>query len=159
MKRHIFIITFILSAISLFLVVHIVNASFEISNEQAEKSVNSLVTFKSTEFMENLDDSEENINNISKESDLLTDTDFYKVDTENYTLELDTQNKEVMGIYSKNISDDVTSSSSRTEAKSFITSKYKELELPSDYQLVYLEKFDDITEGDTLEVYVMEEVK
>lgn len=144
MKKYIFIITLILSVMSLFLVVNIVNASFEISNEQAEKSVNSLVTFKSTEFMENLDDSEEKINNISKESDLLTDTDFYKVDTENYTLELDTQNKEVMGIYSKDISDDVTSSSSKTEAKSFITSKYKELELPSNYKLVYLEKFDDV---------------
>ena len=111
MKKYVFT-TIILSAISLFSVACIVNASFEVSNEQAEKSINSLVTFKSTEFIENLNNSEEKINSISKESDSTTNSTFYKVDTDNYTLRLDEDNKDVIGIYSKTISDDVISSSS-----------------------------------------------
>ncbi|MCI8965334.1 MAG: hypothetical protein HFJ43_03150 [Clostridia bacterium] len=143
MKKYVFT-TIILSAISLFSVACIVNASFEVSNEQAEKSINSLVTFKSTEFIENLNNSEEKINSISKESDSTTNSTFYKVDTDNYTLRLDEDNKDVIGIYSKTISDDVISSSSKNEAKDFITAKYAELNLPSEYDLVYLEKFDDV---------------
>ena len=119
MKKYVFT-TIILSAISLFSVACIVNASFEVSNEQAEKSINSLVTFKSTEFIENLNNSEEKINSISKESDSTTNSTFYKVDTDNYTLRLDEDNKD------------------------FITAKYAELNLPSEYDLVYLEKFDDV---------------
>lgn len=143
MKKYVFT-TIVLSAISLFSVACIVNASFEVSNEQAEQSINSLVSFRSTEFIEKLNDSEEKINSISKELDSTTNSNFYKVDTDNYTLRLDEDNKDVIGIYSKTISDDVVSSSTKNEAKNFITAKYAELNLPSEYDLVYLEKLDDV---------------
>ena len=143
MKKYL-LITLVLCFIALFSVVNIVNANLDVTEEQTAQAVNSLVTFKSSQFLSAVDSNDE-ILSITQETDKIENTDFYKVESENYLLKLDTDTKEVTGLYEKQASADFTSTSSKSDAESFIISKYSELNLPEDYDLVYLEKFDDFT--------------
>ena len=143
MKKYL-LITLLLCFIALFSVVNIVNANLEITEEQTQQAISSLVSFNSSEFLSAVDSNDE-ILSITQETDEINNTNFYKVETEDYLLTLDLDTKEVTGLYEKEASANFTRSATDSDAESFITSKYEELNLPEDYDLVYLEKFDDYT--------------
>ena len=52
---------------------------------------------------------------------------------------------ELVGIYSKNVTTTQSTSNANTSsAKEYVLNKYNELNLPTEYELTYLEKFDDL---------------
>ena len=143
MKKYV-LLTTVLCFIALFFAINIANANLTISEEETELAVNSLISFKSSEFLSAIDNNEE-IRSISVENDKINNTNFYKVETDNYLLKLDTTDKNVTGIYSKTSEINFVPNATKDEAREFITNKYEELNLPEDYDLVYLEKIDDYT--------------
>lgn len=143
MKKYV-LITSILCLIALFSAINIASANLSVTEEQTAQAVNSLITFKSSEFLSAIDTNDE-IRSISVENDELNNTNFYKVETDNYLLKLDTDDKNVTGIYAKSSETNFTSDATKSEAREFITNKYEELNLPDDYDLVYIEKIDDYT--------------
>ena len=143
MKKYV-LLTIVLCFIALFFAINIANANLTISEEETELAVNSLISFKSSEFLSAIDNNEE-IRSISVENDKINNTNFYKVETDNYLLKLDTTDKNVTGIYSKTSEINFVPNTTKDEAREFITNKYEELNLPEDYDLVYLEKIDDYT--------------
>ena len=143
MKKYV-LLTIVLCFIALFFAINIANANLTISEEETELAVNSLISFKSSEFLSAIDNNEE-IRSISVENDKINNTNFYKLETDNYLLKLDTTDKNVTGIYSKTSEINFVPNATKDEAREFITNKYDELNLPEDYDLVYLEKIDDYT--------------
>lgn len=143
MKKYV-LITVILCLIALFSAINIASANLTVTDAQTAQAVNSLITYKSSEFLSVLDSTDE-IKSISVENDELNNTDFYKVETNNYLLKLDTDDKNVTGIYAKTSDTNFTKESTESEAREFINAKYEQLNLPEDYDLVYLEKIDEYT--------------
>lgn len=141
MKKYL-LISSLLCILVLFSVVNIVNASLVITEEETVAAINSLLTFNSTEFLKSIDTTQ-TISSIKGSINQLTNSEFYQIETTDYLLNLDSVSKEVIGLYSKQLDCDFTSTASKALARSFILSKYAELELPSEYELVYLEKLDD----------------
>ena len=141
MKKYL-LISSLLCIIAIFSVVNIVNASLVITEEETVSAINSLLTFNSTEFLTSID-TNQTISSITEKVNQLTNSEFYQVETTDYLLNLDSVTKEVTGLYSKQLDCNFTSIANKALARKFILTKYAELELPSEYELVYLEKFDD----------------
>ena len=75
--------------------------------------------------------------------DKLREKDLYRINTENYMIDLDSSNN-LVGIYSMSTNPvSTTSVANKDDARKIIENKYKELNLPADYELSYLEKFDE----------------
>lgn len=98
---------------------------------------------KSYEILDTLN-SETAITNSKTAFDQLANQNYFIIENNDYTIKLDTNNS-LKGIYSKEISTVATSSNlSKENAQEYICAKYNELNLPSQYELSYLEKYDDI---------------
>ncbi len=75
--------------------------------------------------------------------DDIREKDLYRVCTEKYMIDLDASNN-LVGIYCTNTSPvSTTTVATEEQARTMIENKYKELNLPSDYELSYLARFDD----------------
>lgn len=83
------------------------------------------------------------VKNVEKYTNELTNKEMYRVSTEDYMVSLDSSSKELVGIYEKEPKYNLNTTTDKAIAQKYITSKYSELKLPSEYKLVYLEKFDD----------------
>lgn len=133
-----------LSALLLSLTVAIVYA--QSSNETAIKADTKIVSTeminKSSEILSKLDSTTSNLNSDVK-YDKLKNQNVYEIENSKYSINLDSSNN-LIGIYSKEINSLKTKSiSDKDFAREVITKKYNELNLPSEYELVYLEKLDD----------------
>ena len=122
----------------------IVYATASSSSEiETVKTVSTASISKSSEIFEKLDTNSDNV--ISKVIyDNLKNENLYEFENTKYFVNMNTKN-ELVGIYSKNITTTQTTSNANTSsAKEYVLNKYTELNLPSEYELTYLEKFDDL---------------
>lgn len=108
-----------------------------------QKMVSAQAISASSDILSKLD-STESITETKVKYNMLKDEDIYQVSNSKYMVNLD-KNQNLVGIYSKSISPIMARSVAATkeEAREVIMNKYKELNLPSEYDLVYLEKMDD----------------
>lgn len=141
MKRSIKIL--ILSSILLLVAAALVYAQTTIVTEKAEpEMVSAQMTETSSKILSILNSDTTNLNK-KVTYDKITDRKVYQVSNSKYSIKLDSNNN-LIGIYSKNSSPVKTKSIiTKDSAREIITSKYNELNLPSEYELVYLEKVDD----------------
>ena len=76
--------------------------------------------------------------------DELQSKTIYEIENSKYFIDMDTNNN-LVGIHSKAISTTLKASNSTYDmARECITQKYKQLDLPGNYELNYLEKYDDL---------------
>lgn len=117
-------------------------ASSSIETETV-KTVSTASISKSSEIFEKLDTNSDNV--ISKVVfDKLKNENLYEFENTKYFVNMNTKN-ELVGIYSKNITTtQPTSNANTSTAKEYVLNKYTKLNLPSEYELTYLEKFDDL---------------
>ena len=121
----------------------IVYASVSSSEVETIKTVSTASMSKSSEIFEKLDTSSNNINS-KVVYDELTKENLYEFENAKYFVNMSTQN-ELVGIYSKNVTTSQTTSNANNQtAKEYVLNKYNELNLPAEYELTYLEKFDDL---------------
>lgn len=144
MKRNLKIA--ILSCILLILMAAIVYATqvtTPVENVDVKK-VSTQMLNTSSEILSVLD-SEETIKSTSVKYDNMRKKDIYEVSTSKYIIDLDSTNN-LVGIYTNTTEPIVKRTraiADKDSAREVILAKYQELNLPSDYELVYLEKLDD----------------
>lgn len=134
----------LLSAIVLIATAAIVYAqSTTTSSVKTEiKTVSAEMLNKSSDILSVLN-TENSISNSAVKYDKLKNENVYEVENSKYSINLDSSNN-LIGIYSKNISPlKVKSTCDKNFAREVIMNKYNELNLPTEYELVYLEKLDD----------------
>lgn len=121
----------------------IVYASVSSTELETVKIVSTASISKSSDIFEKLDTNSSNV--ISKVVyDELKKANIYEFENEKYFVNMDTKN-DLVGIYSKNVTTTQTTSNANNQtAKEYVLNKYKELNLPTEYELTYLEKFDDL---------------
>ncbi len=141
MKRNykILLISFIAMILLTSAIVYAQTATNKIDNTEI---VTSSMVNTSSRILQELN-STDTISKTQVVYDELQNKNIYKLSNSKYTINLDSSNN-LVGIYSHNINP-VTARASfnKEQAQEMITSKYQELGLPSDYELSYLEKFDD----------------
>lgn len=134
----------LLSAILLVLTAAIVYAQSSNTAEiKAEvKTVSAEMLNKSSDILSVLN-TETSISDSKVKYDKLKNENVYEIENSKYSINLDSSNN-LIGIYSKDISPlKIKSSSNKDFAREVIMNKYNELNLPNEYELVYLEKLDD----------------
>ena len=134
----------LLSAILLVLTAAIVYAQSSVSSEvKAEvKAVSAEMLDKSSDILSILN-TETSISDSKVKYDKLRNENVYEIENSKYSINLDSSNN-LIGIYSKGINPlKVKSGSNKDFAREVIMNKYNELNLPTEYELVYLEKLDD----------------
>lgn len=121
----------------------IVYASVSSTELETVKTVSTASISKSSDIFEKLDTNSSNV--ISKVVyDELKKANIYEFENEKYFVNMDTKN-DLVGIYSKNVSTtQTTSNANNLTAKEYVLNKYNELNLPAEYELTYLEKFDNL---------------
>ena len=98
---------------------------------------------KSSELLNILDSNSSNLK-TSVKYDELQDKTLYEIGNVKYFIDMDTNNN-LVGIYSKSLSTaQETSTLNNDQAKEYILNKYNELNLPKEYELNYVEKYDDL---------------
>lgn len=98
---------------------------------------------KSSEILKILDSNPENLKTKVVFDELQNKT-IYEIENGKYFIDMDTNNN-LVGIHSKNLSTNLESSNCNLDqAKKFILKKYIELGLPENYELNYIEKYDDL---------------
>ncbi len=143
MKKNIKIIVgcscaLLLTTISFVFATTSTKTNIEEQNALTAKAIN-----KSTEILSTLN-SDSKISSSYKTYNKLDNKEYFILENTDYTIQLQNDNS-LKGIYSKDIeTTQTTSNLSKESAKDYITNKYHELNLPSDYELNYLEKYDDI---------------
>ncbi len=121
----------------------IVYASVSSSEVETIKTVSTASMSKSSEIFEKLDTNSNNVNS-KVVYDELTKENLYAFENTKYFVNMNTKN-ELVGIYSKNVTATQTTSNVNNQtAKEYVLNKYTELNLPTEYELTYLEKFDDL---------------
>lgn len=121
----------------------IVYASVSSSEVETIKTVSTASMSKSSEIFEKLDTNSNNVNS-KVVYDELTKENLYEFENTKYFVNMNTKN-ELVGIYSKNVTATQTTSNVNNQtAKEYVLNKYIELNLPTEYELTYLEKFDDL---------------
>ena len=121
----------------------IVYASVSSSEVETIKTVSTASMSKSSEIFEKLDTNSNNVNS-KVVYDELTKENLYEFENTKYFVNMNTKN-ELVGIYSKNVTATQTTSNVNNQtAKEYVLNKYTELNLPTEYELTYLEKFDDL---------------
>lgn len=141
MKRNykVLLITFV---VILLLTSAIVYAQTANTATEEIKVVSSEMINKSSEILNDLN-SQDTISDTKVVYDELQEKNIYTVSNSKYTINLDESNN-LVGIYTKGTSPIRTRSLCDKEAaKEMIVAKYEELGLPSEYELSYLEKYDD----------------
>lgn len=88
-----------------------------------------------------------NSNNSISKKEVVTDEyenkTLYKISNDKYSVNLDDSNN-LVAIYSKYIeTTQISNKYDKATVENYILNKYKELNLPSEYELTYLEQFDD----------------
>lgn len=143
MKKKIGFLT-ILAVLFTLITATIVCASVSSSSEvETIKTVSTRSISKSSEIFGKLNT---NSNNASSKVvyDELKKERLYEFENAKYFVDMNTKN-ELVGIYSKNLTTTQTmSTSTNSSAREYVLNKYVELNLPDEYELVYLEKFDDL---------------
>lgn len=135
----------ILLATILSLVVSIVYAASDTSSEvqqEAETLTTTAVAAKVESVLSPITEDDE-IKTISTFTDEKRNQSICQVTTEDYTVSLDSSSKALIGIYQKEAKYNVNTTTDKNIAENYIKSKYSAMNLPSEYDLVYLEKFDD----------------
>ena len=121
----------------------IVYASVSSTELETVKIVSTASISKSSDIFEKLDTNSSNVNS-KVVYDELKKANIYEFENEKYFVNMDTKN-DLVGIYSKNVSTTQTTSNANNQtAKEYVLNKYKELNLPTEYELTHLEKFDDL---------------
>ena len=121
----------------------IVYASVSSSEVETIKTVSTASMSKSSEIFEKLDTNSNNVNS-KVVYDELTKENLYEFENTKYFVNMNTKN-ELVGIYSKNVTATQTTSNVNNQtAKEYVLNKYTELNLPTEYELTYLEKFDNL---------------
>ena len=134
------IATVLLVSITATLVYASVSSSSEV---ETIKTVSTASISKSSEIFEKLDTNSDNVNS-KVVYDELKKENLYEFENTKYFVNMNTKN-ELVGIYSKTVTTTQTTSNVNTSsAKEYILNKYTELNLPAEYELTYLEKFDDL---------------
>lgn len=123
----------------------IVYATVNLNSSQDQTAITEKVSAtsisKSSNILKELNVSSDNLK-TTVIYDELKDENVYSIENANYLINMDTNN-DLIGIYTKQISTtQEISSMDSSSAKDYILDKYKKLNLPSDYELNYLEKFD-----------------
>lgn len=134
----------LLSAILLLLTAAIVYAQSTNASVQKtdKKTVSTEMINKSSEILSKLD-SNTQVSSSKVKFDKFKNEDIYEIENSKYSIDLDSSNN-LLGIYSKGTSPlKVKSTFDKNQAREVIVNKYTELNLPSEYDLVYLEKIDD----------------
>ena len=77
--------------------------------------------------------------NLNAKTDIMRDINYYTVSTQDYQINVDSTTNKVVNIY--NLTSNLSSVPATTKdvAREYITKTYSDLNLPSDYDLVYLE--------------------
>lgn len=120
----------------------IVYAQTTIPETEEKLSVSAEMVSKSSDILEELNSNSE-ITNTEVVYDQLQEKNLYKMSNSKYTINLDESNN-LVGIYTKQTSPIKTKSlCDKNAAQEMITNKYNELGLPTEYELSYLEKYDD----------------
>jgi len=141
MKKYV-ITTVLFSIVALITGSLIAKANLEVPESEASDAIEAIVSFESSKFLNsmNLDNKivsiDEKTNSFSKEK-------FYTVETKTSMLKVDSTTHSVTSYLVKQVNCNFKKSSSKEDAKRMILSKYEELGLPEEYDLVYLEEFDD----------------
>lgn len=78
---------------------------------------------------------------LDAKKDVYRDINYYSVSTQDYKINLDTSTNKVVNIFKLDCDLTTQTASTKEEAKNFITEKYSELKLPTEYELMYLEPF------------------
>lgn len=134
------IATILLASITATLVYASVSSSSEV---ETIKTVSTSSISKSSEIFEKLDTNSDNVNS-KVVYDELKKENLYEFENAKYFVNMNTKN-ELVGIYSKTVTTTQTTSNVNTSsAKEYVLNKYTELNLPAEYELTYLEKFDDL---------------
>lgn len=134
----------LLSAILLLLTAAIVYAQTTTTpvEKTNAKTVSAEMINKSSEILSTLE-SDTTISKSKVKFDKFKNEDVYEIENSKYFIDLDSSNN-LVGIYSKSTSPlKIRSTFSKDQAREVIVNKYQELNLPSEYDLVYLEKVDD----------------
>ncbi|MBR3133026.1 MAG: hypothetical protein IKG42_02985 [Clostridia bacterium] len=135
----------ILIAVLFSLLISIVYAATENSSsldEEAESLTEAAISSQIENILEPIG-TNSTIRKIEAFDDKMTDQKISKVYTDNYIVSLNNSTKQLVGIYEKEAKYNLKTTVTKESAREFITSKYNEMNLPSEYTLVYLEKFDD----------------
>lgn len=141
MKKHQKILL-ILTILLILLSGIIVYAQTQISSTENVEVVTNAMLNSSSEILNTLN-SNSSISKTDVIYDELRQENIYKISNEKYTINLDESNN-LIGIYSTSINEiTARTASTKDSVQSMIINKYNDLNLPSEYELVYLEKFDD----------------
>lgn len=141
MKKN--VIIFISASIILLLATIIVYAQTSTSSSsEQEEAVTSEMINASSGILSKLDSTGE-ITETTVLEDKYLDKTFYQVSNDKYSIKLDSSSN-LVGIYSKYIqTEEVTDKLDKASVQAYLENKYAELDLPSEYELIYLEQFDD----------------
>ena len=142
MKKKYLCIAAVLSVIALSCGALVAKANLEVPEEEAENAKTSIVSLKTNEFLDSLH-LDEDITKILEKENELTGNKFYMVETPSTLLKVDSSTHSVTSFSLKQVNCDFKKTANKNKAKEFILGKYEELELPKEYDLVYLEEFDD----------------
>ena len=113
-------------------------------NSKVNSILNSLAASGSN--ISTLSLTEENNNETythSTKTDKTDNSTFYHVDTDNYMIRLEKDTLDTKAIYGKATNYSINTTCTKDTARDVANSLYTSLELPTDYELVYLEQFDD----------------
>lgn len=139
-KHKIFLFSFLAIILLTSVIVYAQTASIQ---TDTSKVVSGEMINVSSEILKDLN-SEDSISKTEVVYDELQNKNIYKMENSKYSINLD-ESKNLVGIYSKEISPIMTRAASfdKTAATEMIKNKYNELGLPADYELSYIEKYDD----------------
>lgn len=135
-------ITILLSIISLTFGALIAKANLEVPEEESEIAKTSLISYRTNEFLDALNKNEK-ITKIEEKKNSITGETFYSVETPSALLKLDSTTNSITSYSIKEVNCAFEKKSNEKVAKEFILNQYEKLGLPKEYDLVYLEEFDD----------------
>ena len=143
MKKNIKIIL-IATSLILLIAIAIVYAATNTAQEPIEASrVSEASITSSSELLNKLNSEPTNIKTRVVYDDIQHKA-IYEIENAKYFIDMDTNNK-LVGIHAKSLSTNQEASKlSKDDARAYIQNKYQELNLPSEYELNYLEKYDDL---------------
>lgn len=143
MKKNIKIILLVASLL-LLVSVAIVYAGVTTTDDTPIKDkVSEASVLESSKLLKSLNSEPTNLKSKVKFDELQNKT-IYEIENSKYFIDMDTENQ-LVGIHSKEISTKLEASKYKKDSASeYIMNKYKELNLPADYELNYIEKFDDL---------------
>lgn len=152
MKKHQKVLLLSVIAITLLSSI-IVYAQTQSTPKVVVPTITTAMLDSSSEILTTLD-STDTVSGTKIVYDELAQKNIYQISNEKYTINLDESNN-LLGIYSKDITPVLARTAVDKEtAKNIILNIYNELNLPSDYELVYLEQFDnEIWEADFAKKY------